>query len=942
MADDNKVLFELGLDRAAWNQDAAAILSSAGDIDQALKGIIDQAGAMGRALGSIGDVSVKVDVNIDDLAAAETLIQGLGDGAVKINLDTSDIAPVQQSLADLAAANANVKIVADDGELVKAQGLIEDIDAAAPSVDVNADDTELDTAKDKVDDLDGETASVKVDADTSGADAGIEDVSNKLEDLKKLAVVDLVMQASGPALGILQQALDLVTSTDEAVRTLAARTGQEIPGAAQIIDDLYTANWGESKQQIAETLALASQLGIDQESLAGSVESAFQVASVTGEDVNEILRAQNTLVKNELAPNYQAAADLITAGFQTGANRGDDLLDTFNEYGSTFRQLNLDGSQALDVINSGLASGFENSDRVADVLRELGIRLTDINDTAAQEALGTLGLPSPAEGEALGADFLAQILAGIQNAAPDAQTELTRALFGTLSEDYGLQTILGLDSPIMSTFDTLDGRAQSSADIINDTLGGALNTLFRNVEVEAQAFLSSDQINLDQKIEDIKNGITNTLSALSSGEDLAGALEIGLAIPGFADSVHRFEASVGEFLISVLELIAGVQDFAGKDSSGTRGQIASLAETQLAFNLQVANPDEIAGEVSRALARGVNPEAIQAVAWTAATELIDEGNLERADALVTALRDTVVETASGTQNYFLGLPVGGSQTSTTALFDTSAMTAQLAEAEQQQAEFAQRLEGFNIAEAMGLSEDSTAQQENLLGRFTTAVKQTMETDVPTAVEAAATAVEDGDTRIASAMTGNTMTTSFETVGQVANSVMTDMAEVVGQSVSSMVAAEVRMTNQTNILKGAMLGLLGEVGPGILDLANNLQNIASGASLAAQTIGAATAAGAAAAGGIPEFASGGQASGLFSAGENGRELIFADEQVAVLNNQSTEALVNAVRSVAGYAGIPTGGGGGQTFNMVNNWYVPSVAVGASVSQQMAANIRGQGG
>lgn len=953
MADNTeRVGIELYLDLTTYDRQIAGVIADAGKVE----------GAWKQALGNIGgDLSFNVDVNMGSLGT------------------------VQRTLDDLAKANPNIKIIADDRELNAALGIVEDIDAAAPEVTVNASDAELDTAKRKVDDLDGETASVKVDADSSGAETELESIQSQLENLKQLAVIDLIMNVSGPALGILQQALALVTSTDEAVRTLVARTGQDIPGAAQIIDDLYTANWGESKQQIAEVLALSAQLGIEQGDLAAATESAFQVASVTaemdkgtkraGEDVNEILRTQNSLVKNGLAPNYQAAADLITTGFQTGANRGNDLLDTFNEYASTFRELGLDGAQSLGIINSGLAAGFDNSDRVADVLRELSIRVTDLGDTAAQEALGTLGLPSPAEGEALGADFLNQVLTGIKNAAPEDQTLLTRSLFGTLSEDFGLQTILGLDNvdPINATFDTIDGRTQTAADIINDTLGGAINTLFRNVQVEAENFLSSEQINLPQKIDDIKNGITSTIEALKSGQGLAESLEIGLQIPGFADSVHRFEASIGEFAIGVLELIAGVQDFLGRDSSGTRQEIGRLAESQLAYNLKVANPDEIAGEINRAVARGVDTEGLQTAIGTSIGELIASGDLEQAQTLIDQIGDSSIRAADGLDDYGQSLandalnliktvsdPARIEQIIApyrdagilqgTTLFDATQFQDEIDTAQITQTfdnAFAQIQEAANeplLNNILGniVNQQDVTETTSIFDQFKNAASQTMGIDVPSSVDTAASAVEDADTRIANAMTGNTMTTSFQTVGQVADSVMGGMVSVVGKSISGMVAAEVQFTNQTNILKGALLGLLGQVGPGLLDLALNLQNIAAGASVAAQTLTAASNAGAAGAAGtkIAENATGGVFSGLSVVGETGPEIISSDTNLAVLNNRSTSAIFDAVRSAAYNINVvgagSGGGGGGNTFN----FYTQSDAQSVLISREVGRILRGQ--
>ena len=249
----------------------------------------------------------------------------------------------------------------------------------------------------------------------------------------------------------------------------------------------------------------------------------------------------------------------------------------------------------------------------------------------------------------------------------------------------------------------------------------------------------------------------------------------------------------------------------------------------------------------------------------------------------------------------------------------------------------------NLLENIGITSETVTEQEGLFGRLTEAGRQTLGMDIPESADTAAQSVEDADRRIASAMTGNTMTTSFETVEQVAASTMARVAESVGGAVKIAVAAEVAFTNQTNILKGALLGLIGEAGPGILALAQNLQNVASGASIAAQTFSAATSAAAAAgaAGGISEFASGGEAAGVFSVGEQGRELVVSGEPVSVLNNRSTNAIFNAIRSAAfglagGGGGAVSGGGNRNTFN----FYTQSDAQAVLVGREVSRNLRGQ--
>lgn len=101
---------------------------------------------------------------------------------------------------------------------------------------------------------------------------------------------------------------------------------------------------------------------------------ALGLSDVFGQDITRVTGAVGKILKNDLAPNADAAFDVITTGLQSNANEADDLLDTFIEYSTQFRQLGLDAPEALGLMNQGLAAGARNADIVADALKEFAIR----------------------------------------------------------------------------------------------------------------------------------------------------------------------------------------------------------------------------------------------------------------------------------------------------------------------------------------------------------------------------------------------------------------------------------------------------------------------------------------------------------------------------------------------------------------------------------------
>ena len=94
------------------------------------------------------------------------------------------------------------------------------------------------------------------------------------------------------------------------------------------------------------------------------------------------------------------------------------------------------------------------------------------------------------------------------------------------------------------------------------------------------------------------------------------------------------------------------------------------------------------------------------------------------------------------------------------------------------------------------------------------------------------------------------------------------------------------------------------------------------------------------GGAPRgHAAGGQAIGTFIAGEQGRELITTDRNLAVLNNKTTEQIMAALQQY-----IPGGSSSGRAgnTNIVNNTnIVPSQAVADTLGYRTAAQLRAMG-
>lgn len=507
---------------------------------------------------------------------------------------------------------------------------LEALDSATytPEIDPTVNDAPIKA----VTDLDSETVTPEVDVQETTEGKAVLD---RLDEIRNLQAIQIALNIGGRGKEIIQDIVGLLGESEAAAARLTAQIGEELPNAEARINDVFAAT-GAGREEIVTLFARGISLGISEDEIDGVVTSALSFATVFDEDVNAAITTANQLVDQGLADNFTEAFDLITAGFQEGANRGGDFLDVLNEYGTTFSNLGLSGEETLSLITSGLEAGFDNADRIADAVREFGIRAT--NDENTQAALDTLGLPTPEEaaaaGELTGGEYLNAVFAALGNVESETQrTALTQALFATQSEDFGVDTLLNLDAA-NEFFDTIEGRAEEASTAFNDTLGATVATFFREAQVSIENFLNNSTFR--QTLDDFKANLEGTLDALQSGESLPDAIEIGFKIPGFSDQVDRIQSAIGNFVISLLEMISNVQSFLGKDNSGTQAEIARLSAGQLAFDLQTADSDEIGQLIRTAMERGVSEADIQGLVTTAIDEQLALGNVGAAQDIASA------------------------------------------------------------------------------------------------------------------------------------------------------------------------------------------------------------------------------------------------------------------------------------------------------------------
>jgi phage-related minor tail protein len=248
---------------------------------------------------------------------------------------------------------------------------------------------------------------------------------------------------------------------------------------AKVSADVYANAWGDSTETVNEAIRGVYQNIGDVSQAKGGLEGittkALALSETFDQEVGPTTAAVGQMLKTGLAKNADEAFDILTAGFQSGANKADDLLDTVNEYGTQWRKFGLDGKTAMGLLSQGLKAGARDADVVADAVKEFSIRAIDGSKTTAKgfQAIGLDAGTMAAQIAKGGTSASAALDLTLDKlrAMPDKNARAAAAvqLFGTQAEDLG-DALYALDPS--KAVDTL-GQVGGAADKMTKTLGSS-------------------------------------------------------------------------------------------------------------------------------------------------------------------------------------------------------------------------------------------------------------------------------------------------------------------------------------------------------------------------------------------------------------------------------------------------------------------------------------
>lgn len=344
------------------------------------------------------------------------------------------------------------------------------------------------------------------------------------------------------------KAISAANDLDKANNQLTASLGltaEEAEKYGDIIKKVYGDNYGESFDDISNTLALIKQQmkDVTDDELQKVIESAYLLSDTYDIDVSEGIRGANALMK-QFGITAEEAYNLLAQGAEKGLNQNGDIADQLAEYSTYYADMGFTAEEAMSMMAEGAKNGAFQVDFLNDAFKEFSIRAKDGSQTTA-DGMALLGLDATKLGEefAAGGDRAYQAFKLVNEKLAACESDVDRnaagvALYGTKWEDLGEDAVLAM------------AQIGDSIDKTRDKLG----------EMEGVKYNS---------LSDMCNGLSRTIELLliPLGEQIIPVLKdiieliepiISELLPQIIEQVKPILDSVSELIPPLIELITGI------------------------------------------------------------------------------------------------------------------------------------------------------------------------------------------------------------------------------------------------------------------------------------------------------------------------------------------------------------------------------------------------
>ncbi len=372
---------------------------------------------------------------------------------------------------------------------------------------------------------------------------------------------------------------------------------------------------------------IKSMTGATGDELDQLVISAKGVSAAFGVDVNEVLTAQNVLMR-EFGLTGEEAARKIELGFLSNANAQGQLLDNIKEYSS---QINDAGGSVEDLIGllDHAATQGIFSDKGIAAVKEAGKKLREESDATKEALQNAFGkefsdriLNGIKEGSITSVEAVQLISERMNDTTIDAKrlSAVVKDVFGSAGEDAGLRYLQSLKS-INTELETLNDDTNEATQIqkanlnAQKELAGVQNEISKAIGDTSQIGVvwTKVQIGMYKALLGIINFVNKAIDAFqnwgTAAEFVIGAL-IDLADPlglfhDMSEATEELTQAQREQMYVAIQAQHAIKDFIianKKELVSIKLRVQAIGDENVSREKQIKNVMTLKGEYPELLA----------------------------------------------------------------------------------------------------------------------------------------------------------------------------------------------------------------------------------------------------------------------------------------------------------------------------------------------------
>lgn len=332
---------------------------------------------------------------------------------------------------------------------------------------------------------------------------------------------------------------------------LAAQLGASGKGAeraGKLAGSLYSKAVVGTFEEGAESVRQVMGSGLIPEKATGKAIESLTVkvtdlSTTFEQDLSKTANAAAQMIRTGMAKDGGQALDILTKGFQSSANKADDLLDTMNEYSTQFRRVGIDGKMAIGLIDQAIKGGARDSDQVADAIGQFG-ELALASEQGVKDAFKSIGLD---------AGNMADLIGKGGSSATSALQQTLDALRGTEDQTTKLTAataLFGDPGTVMGDALFAMNPASAAASAGMDKTAGAAAKLGKTIRGNTATRLEV----LKRRFTDTFGQVVNAVVIPAINGLVYGVEHAGDALQATGDWINKW----GAWLLPVIVLVGGL------------------------------------------------------------------------------------------------------------------------------------------------------------------------------------------------------------------------------------------------------------------------------------------------------------------------------------------------------------------------------------------------